>query len=161
MKTLISILICGISLIACDKCKDETKRFRAELYPAIQKTSNDWAKVSHVSSDMIFFGIGTKYFVCDATGQEELNSGPYEFYTDREIIIGNDTIPPKTNLIDNVIIAGNISLYKDPEAFYNSPQYLIQVNNQVLNLSEYYTFNFKGFTVSGVEIIDSTIVKIE
>ena len=160
IKILISLL-CGFGFISCDKCKDKTKHFNAELYPTIRRTFYDWDKVNQVSSDTIYFGIGTEYFVCETTGEEELKSEPVEFYTDREIVIGNDTIQPKTNLMNENKISDYILFYKETDAFFNSPQYLIRLNNKILKLRDYYTFYFKGFTVTGVEIRDSTIVKIE
>lgn len=155
------ILLSGFGFISCDKCKNETKYFNAELYPTIRSTFYDWDKVNQVTGDTIYFGIGTEYFVCEATGQEELKSEPVEFYTDREIVIGNDTIQPKTNLLDENVISDYISFYKETDAFFNSPQYLIQLDNKNLRLHDYYTFYFIGFTVSGAEINDSTIVYIK
>jgi len=155
------LLLCEFGFIACDKCNDKTKNFNAELYPTIRRTFYDWDKVNEVSGDTIYFGIGTEYFVCEATGEEELKSEPVKFYTDREITVGIDTILPKTNLLDETMISDYISFYKETDAFFNSPQYLIRIDNKNLKLHDYYTFYFKGFTVSGAEINDSTIVYIK
>lgn len=162
MKNIIIILLlCGFGFNSCDKCRDKPKHFKAELYPTIRKTFYDWDIVNEVSSDTIYFGIGTEYYACDAILREELRSEPVEFYTDREIIVGNDTIKAKANLLDENIISDYISFYKETDAFFNSPQYLIKMNNMNLKLHDYYTFYFKGFTVNGAEINDSTIVLIK
>jgi len=161
MKIILSTIFSICLFVSCDKCKDETKHFNSELYPTVRKTFYDWDKVSQVSGDTIFLGIGTEYFVCDAGGQEELNKEPKEFYTDREIVIGDDTILPMTNLLTENLISSYIDFYKETDAFFNSPQYLVQLDNKSLKLNDYYTFYFKGFTVSGAEINDSTIVYIE
>lgn len=155
------LLIFILGLISCDKCQDKTKHFYAELFPTVRKTYYDWEKVEYLTGDTIYFGVGTEYFVCNAKGEEELKSTPIEFYSDRYIVINSDTIPSKTNLFLDGRIMNHIFFYKKTDAFFNSPQYLIRIDNKVLRLKDYYTFYFKGFTKSGVEINDSTIVYIK
>lgn len=149
--------------ISCTDCKDEPKTFTPELFPTVRRTFYDWDKVDQLSGDTIYFGVGTKFFTCKYGGQEELEfeSEPIEFYTDQEIIIGNDTIFPMVNLLKENKLRNYICIKKETDAFFNSPQYLIQLDNKNIKLHDYYTFYFKGFTVSGAEIKDSTIVFIK
>lgn len=164
IRAIISLLLTFAFTISCDKCKDKTKYFHAELYPAKRNTNYDWnwEKVYQASGDVISFGIETGYNVCEAYGAEELNSSPYEFYTDRAIVIGNDTILPKTNLLAEKKCADYILLNKnETSTFYSEPQYVIQIDNKTFKLKDYYTFYFRGYTLSGAEINDSTIVYVE
>ena len=138
--------------------------YQAELYPALRNTDYDWywERVYLVSGSILYFGIETKYFVCEAHGAQKLNSGPYQFYTDREIVIGNDTIVPGTNLLAEKKSAGHILLKKNETgSFYSEPQYVLQLDNNALKLNAFYTFYFKGYTVGGAEIFDSTIVFVD
>lgn len=155
------LLVCIAGLASCERCEDKTKRFKPDLFPTVRKTFHDWERVEYLTGDTIYFGVGTGYSICDAFGQEELNSEPVEFYTDRYIVIDSDTIPARTNLISDSRMANHIFFYKETDAFYNSPQYLIRLDNKELKLKDYYTFYFKGYTKSGAEINDSTIAYIE
>lgn len=157
MIVILSVIVCS----SCDKCEDETKQFTAEFYPAIKRSTNNWDKTSHVSGGTIYFGISSRYYICEAVGFEEMNPNPIVFYTDREIVIGTDTISPNSNLMYDERTLDLIFFYKDSGLFSNGPQYLIQLNNDTLNLHDYYTFYFSGFTESGYKINDSTIVHID
>lgn len=161
---LLIIFLLGILIVSCDKCDDKTKKFQAELYPAIRNTDYDWywEKVFEVSDETIYFGIETGYYECEAYGAEELNSELPEFYTDREIVIGEDTIFSMTNLFKDDKWADCLILNKnETTSIYSRPQYILQLNNKTLKLHDYYTFYFKGYTVSGAEIYDSTIIYIK
>jgi hypothetical protein len=160
LKIFLFIFI-ALILASCIDCSDDKKYFRGELYPAYRVTLYDWEKVSYVTGDKIYIGIGTEYTKCGASGQEELCAYPIEFYTDREIIVGYDTIASNVNLLTDKIMASYMFFFKDTIAFFNSPQYLILLDNKSLELKDYYTFYFKGYTVSGEEIADSTIVFVQ
>lgn len=160
-RIIIAYFLCGFGLFSCDECEDDTKLFQAELYPTIRSSFYDWRNVNHVSGDTIYFGVGTEFMVCWTRGQEELASDPIEFFTYREIVFDSDTIQPLVNLLNDPRVKDYMVFYKETDAFFNSPQYLIRVDNKSLKLKDYYTFYFKGYSVSGAEINDSTIVYVE
>lgn len=162
MRTLGTILIVQLLFVACDKCEDESKRFNPELFPTERKTYYDWDRLSEVTGDTIFFGVGTEYFKCEATiGQEELLSTESEFISNRDFILNSDTIFAGQNLLEEELLEPYVRISKDEDAFFNPPQYIITIQKNNLSLEGYFTFMFRGVTVSGVEIIDSTIVKIK
>lgn len=154
------VLLCGGGFMACDNC-DDAKQFTADLYPAVQRTTYDWERVSHVSGDVVYFGVGTEYTRCDASGEEALRTDPRSFYADRDIVFEGETIAARTNLLSEPDLRDHVICREDSDAFFNSPQYLIQMKRQKLDLKGYYTFYFRGVTISGVEIRDSTIVYIQ
>jgi len=173
MKINILISLFLVFIISCDECEEEnaTRHFTPELYPTIKEDTGEGRfyseKIYQTSDDIICIGIGTTYSDCVngiiVSDAEELLPEPINFYTDREIIIENDTIAPKTNLLTENKLTNLISFYKkDYSLFHYSPQYIIQLNNKTLKLHDYYTFYFRGFTaVSEVEINDSTILYVE
>lgn len=161
MKQLITLLM-TFTFIGCEKCDDETKRFNAELFPTKRKTFYDWDRISEFEGSTFYLEVGTQYFKCEATtGQEELDLNTVDLKMDNNVIVGSDTILHGVNLLKEPRLFELLKIRKETDAFFNSPQYLIQMNNDSLNMKGNYTFKFSGVTVSGAEIEDSTVVLIK
>lgn len=161
-RIVFSLIITLLFIYSCEDCEDETIHYHAEFYTVMRNTDNDWwdwDRNYEVTSDTVSFGIETEYSVCEAYSAEELNTETYEFYTDSIIIIENDTILPKMNLLDNEKTSDYLLLIKsDASSFTSAPQYILSLDNKDLKFEDFHTFYFRGFTKSGAEISDSTIV---
>ena len=149
-------------VLSCDKCEDETKDYNPELYAAKRRTFYDWDKLQEVKGDTLFLGVGTEFITCSFTsGQDELVLSDVELTTSRTIITETDTIQSDTDLLNDERLTDYIRIYKETDAFFNSPQYIIEIKSTDLNMNGFYAFKFNGLTCDKALIIDSTIVEIK
>jgi len=138
--------------LSCNTCEKEPKRYRTNFYTLTSENE-------YIDTNLLNFGINTEYTTWTCGGETKLINLDVYFSTDREIIIGNDTIPSKENLFKNSLTSKYVKIIED-ETFYNDPQYILTFDNYELKLTGYYTFYFKAFTKDMYEINDSTIAYI-
>ena len=75
--------------------------------------------------------------------------------------MNKDTIPEYTDMLYSIHLQHLLTLYKDVDAFFNYPQYLIKVNNSSKFLLGDYVCYFEGVTNSGHHFKDSSIVSVQ
>ena len=170
MKHLLLFLALTILLCACEKERDRDgpRDWYTQLSVVKRRTFYDWDKITQVHSDTVHFGIGVEFlYKGESRAMYGLIDGELEisrskFYTDREIIVDNDTIPKSSNLLFDTRLAPYLSFYKEGDAEYNFPQYLVALNNRSRFLNGDYTFYFEGITTEKpYPFTDSCIVRIQ
>ncbi len=157
-----AIIFC-LLLYSCDECDESQKNWSTQLSCVERRTFYDWDKIVRPKGDEIYFGIGVVYYQQCLPGkaQEELNIHLSKFYLNRSVVMNKDTIPEYTDMLYSIHLQHLLTLYKDVDAFFNYPQYLIKVNNSSKFLLGDYVCYFEGVTNSGHHFKDSSIVSVQ
>jgi len=166
MRVKLLLLLISFFILACEEEKEEPKYFNSKFYP-VNKLKYGWEKDEFFSNHQVSLRLESRIDFEEwyTEGRfEPILENTAEIFINRDLIVGNDTIKKKNNLLQKGV--AEINLYKVPRNGDSVPDsYIFWINKKRLqdfSLNKgYFTVNFKAITQNSYLINDSIIIYIK